>query len=262
MDKNYLDQGTTILLPENKLPTIRKSSLAWNSKCFFASRLGGFNYRRGGGGGGGAQKEGWNFQFAQRIIMSESAKRPPSPNSPPEVENKEEGGMFLTPVAAAPEKKRCSRNSTFVVQGNSSPSKDKSSGDEIVLLLFSKIVRGSLELIWCERNSGEVDGFTDPLAKAITEDEHSSSSQSTTGKNVAHRHGIFMYGSRVKPGNRTLWMNVKGYPRRFYIRQMRDGDDRLAVLNDVCQVRRLHPDNRKATIGTNSTILFLVFRCD
>jgi hypothetical protein len=49
---------------------------------------------------------------------------------------------------------------------------------------------------------------------------------------------VFMYGSRVIAGSHSLWIQPNGYPRRFYIRQLLPGDDRLAVLNDVREVSK------------------------
>jgi hypothetical protein len=177
--------------------------------------------------------------------------------------------MTTPPLPPSSDKKRCPRNATFVV----TPSKSTKEGGpqerskdgliEIRVILYSKLVRrDDLELIWCEKMDN-LDGFTDPLAKAIPDYSNQD--------NVAHRNGVFMYGSRVKPDG-TVWMNStayknststssassKQYPRRFYLRQLKPEDDRKAVLQDICAVS-YHCFQGDCLVGA-SELLHLVSR--
>lgn len=162
--------------------------------------------------------------------MSASAKRPA------EDDKSGSGGTGATagPSVSSPERKRCARNANpmIITPVKANEATKTSDITEIRMLLLSKRVRGDLELIWCEKTPNAMDGYTDYLAKAIADTNDPS--------NVAHKHSIFMYGSRVKADG-SLWMNPSGssdkkYPRRLYIWQFTGGDDCLAVLEDIRNV--------------------------
>lgn len=162
-------------------------------------------------------------------IMSANTKRPAE-------DSKSDGTEGAGPNMSSPEKKRCARNQNpmIITPVKSSEATKTSDVTEIRMLLLSKRVRGDLELIWCEKTPNVADGYTDYLAKAIADINNPN--------NVARKHRIFMYGSRVKADG-SLWINPSGspdkkYPRRLYIRQFTAGDDRLAVIEDIRKVSR------------------------